>query len=189
MPITAAKFAEATSASMTVSQCAPEVSKDGRQRTQWWECCIVIEDRRETFRYGMGDGHRIENGPWRPLDQGGAKSRTPQRYTGATPARYNPDGSGKLWPRGTVVSDSDRYERSRPTPPELGEVLECLASDARCVSEDYGHTDMGEWADEFGYTDVGEAWRTWTALQDNVRKLRALLGAEFARFIEIEEDC
>ena len=178
---TGSAFAKRLSITIETVIAAPEVSEGGRQRTQWWECILIVGDRRETFRYGMGDGHR-EEGP------NGSTYGKRQRYAGRMPATYHPDGTPHKWPKGTRTVDADRYERSRLTRPELAEVLECLAMDAQMISEDYGHTDFGEWAEEFGYEKPGEAWRVWNALQDNARKLRKLFGSEYRSFLNVREE-
>jgi hypothetical protein len=177
----AEKFIEAHGLKMTATALTPEVT-DGRL-THRWECRINSDDGvAQVFAYQMGDGHREE----RTITRSGSLWA---RYNGPLPTKYADNGDHKFWPRGTVVADTDRFQKTRCRTPDLREVLECLAMDARSVSEEYGEPDVREWAQEMGFTDGFEAMDIHAAIQANNRKLRVVLGrAKFAELLTIEEE-
>lgn len=58
--------------------------------------------------------------------------------------------------------------------PELGDVLDCLASDAASVEN---ARDFADWCSEYGYdTDSRKAHRTYTVCKRQAERLRKLLG-------------
>jgi hypothetical protein len=176
----AEKFIESHGLSMVATALTPEVT-DGRL-THRWECRINSGDGvAGVFAYQMGDGHREQQ----TFTRSGSLWA---RYTGPLPTKYHEDGTPKFWPKGTVVADEDRWKKSRCRTPELPEVLECLAMDARSIAEEYGMPDVREWAKEFGYESEFLAMDIFNGIQANNRRLRKFLSrAEFAEFLTIEE--
>lgn len=76
--------------------------------------------------------------------------------------------------------------RLRPTPPTAADVLECLCSDASGYDNARGFED---WAAEFGYSaDSRKAEALWHTVAEQSRKLRQLLGADYARLCDMDED-
>lgn len=99
--------------------------------------------------------------------------------------------SGK-WQRANIfglrawTESSIGFCNYRPTLPDLGNVLYCLASDSR--ASDYRFFE--DWAGDFGYeTDSREAEHIYRQCLDQARKLRDLFGATaFEHFLNCEED-
>lgn len=61
-------------------------------------------------------------------------------------------------------------------PPEVDEVLDCVASDAAGFENSNGFED---WCSEYGYdTDSRSAERTYKAIEKQAAKLQAFLGTE-----------
>ena len=59
-------------------------------------------------------------------------------------------------------------------PPELADVLDCLASDAAGFENDQ---DFEEWANEYGYdTDSRKAETIYRAIDDQINGMKAFLG-------------
>ena len=69
-------------------------------------------------------------------------------------------------------------------PPELAEVLECLASDVSLADQ---YTDIDEFASDLGYTKPSEAIKAWEALRNLSSNLAHSLGHRFvADLLEVE---
>jgi hypothetical protein len=146
---------------------------------QRFEVSVFRPERgaRPTFEYSSGIAYREER----------VSGKGWVRYKGPSPTKFNPDGTPKYWPKSTSVSDSSRWEASRPQPPALADLMWCLFSDY--TGTDNVDGDFGEWAREFGYTDPGDAWDTWTAIAANTKKLRAVVGpAAFAVGVELSNE-
>lgn len=63
--------------------------------------------------------------------------------------------------------------------PERGEVLSCLALDARA-----GEMSFTEFCDEFGYDDDSRrAWEMWQACRRTADRLRRVFGDQFGTFL------
>ena len=178
----AEKFIEAQMVKMEATALTPEVT-DGRL-THRWECKIHAGDGpAQVFAYQMGDGHRVE-----PKTRQGRT--TWERYTGPLPTKYNENGTPKFWPQGTKISETTTFTRqTRCRTPDLREVLECLAMDARSISEEFGEPDVRDWASEMGFEDGFQAMDIHAAIQANNRKLRTVFGRRvFNEFLTIEEE-
>jgi hypothetical protein len=67
-------------------------------------------------------------------------------------------------------------------PPEAGDVLDCLASDACSVEQAQGFDD---WAGDMGYnTDSRKAFKIYDACRKSARELKAFLGDDlYARLL------
>ena len=76
---------------------------------------------------------------------------------------------------------------SEPTPPEVGEVLYCLAADSQGIENSRS---FEEWAGEYGYdTDSRSAEATYRTCQGLAANLAAFLGeSAFAELLTLEEE-
>lgn len=75
----------------------------------------------------------------------------------------------------SMLLNQARRECTEPIPPELPDVLDCLASDASTLDE--GSFDA--WASSLGYdTDSRKAEATYRTILEQSNKLRVFLGAE-----------
>jgi hypothetical protein len=141
------------------------------------------------FEYMKGDAHRwlpplilpSLHGVAGPKGIGGrfeffnefGKRIRARSYNGPFPS-FHGDEKIRLWPRHTKLDHERLYELSKVIPPQLDEVLDCLAMDSQCREQTFE-----DWASDFGYdTDSIKAEKTWRACQENAAKLLHLLGQE-----------
>lgn len=58
--------------------------------------------------------------------------------------------------------------------PKLGEVLDCIASDASAADQDFE-----DWCSDYGYEcDSRKGYKTWQATRQQAEKLRKFLGSD-----------
>jgi hypothetical protein len=136
-------------------QPAPENPhmEDDTGRMSHYACTIRNGKAKMVVYFSKGEGHRR----WKKTARGPEVKpgqRAPMQFTKT------------LW----------FEENTEPEPPTLGEVLDCLASDAASVDNARSFED---WASDFGYdTDSRKAKRTYKTCEKQAAKLKALLGDE-----------
>ncbi len=108
----------------------------------------------------------------------GAAYRDYYSFSGRKGKRVSLPWNGKM-----SYDEQQRLFRSRPSKPNVTDVMYCLVSDAQCA--DYG--DFDDFCDNLGYdNDSREAERIHRACQDTFFKLRNMF--DFERLCELFQD-
>ena len=144
-----------------------EILED-KQKMDNFQITLSYQGRTMTTSFKMGLGHRtVDKSKLFDLKNYGL-------------GKY----AGKKIPYGLRVRDITILEKfSKPTPPEVADVLYCLLSDALC-----GQDTFEDFCNSLGYSpDSREALKIYLACQKTEQDLRKLLGNDFSYFIENNE--
>jgi hypothetical protein len=143
---------------------------DGRAGAAYWAVTILRDGQAYQTEYSAGAGHRYYPKRCRIV---------PLKYRG------KPVPFGHLDARS--VHDIERNKQSKPTQPNLADVLYCIVSDAQDVA--FGET-FEEFAESFGYdTDSRSAEKCFNGCRDSYFAMIRLFGQRgFEELCELFQD-
>lgn len=138
----------------------PATKGDKPWRHFAWTVILTHDGRSESFDYRCGTGH--------------AERKFFHSVWGAKQ-------------RGFTVEDGPRTDwYFKPKPPTADDVLTSLVMD--CQGYDNTRT-FEDWASEYGYDeDSRKAEAIYRTLGEEAKKVRRLLGADYSRVLEMDED-
>lgn len=148
------------------------VRSPSRQRSdEWrdtafeWRCTLKFQGRTMEVPFWCGSAHTVEPKPPHQSSSAVMLKWAEQRFRDVNGERV-------------ICRGSD------PKPPDAASVLSSLLLDSSASKETFGG-----WCESYGYdTDSRKALETYLECQENTLKLRKLLGADWQRFIEAEND-
>lgn len=146
------------------AHCNPAMAPNNQMNH--WSCKIVKDDRYVVIFFSTSLNMRIwktpENTELWPYLSG---KKTGTVYDGPTPPHNS-------------YEDQEVYEQcSEPEPPDLSEILDCLAKDIATV--EFADGDFLKWAEKFKIDPTQELTkRTYNAVIQEAAKIKALLDAE-----------
>ncbi len=151
--------------SVLVRHPSAQKSAEWRDTAFEWRCTLKYQGREFVLPYWCGAGHTIA-----PKPHSQSSAAVMREWS---ESKFRDVGGERVICRG-----------SDPKPPTSADVLSSLLLDSSAE-----HETFADWCANYGSdTDSRKALETYLACQESAGKLRKLLGADFARFTEAEND-